>query len=131
MNLIIRKKPAQQAVGLAAARAMIQDPQIRRAAFEAAKPLATLSLRVGGKVGRRKARRRARQMDEAIRTVWALVTTYSPQLVEQLGLVEPPKPPRTAPKVMLGAALGGGAVWLLAPGSGSEHRKQLARLVAG
>ncbi len=131
MNLVIRKKPTKNAVGLEAVRAMITDPQIRRAAIDAAKPLATLGFRVGGRVGRRKARQRARQMDEAIRTIWALVTTYSPQLVEQLGLVEQPKPPRTAPKVIFGAALGAGAVYLLEPGSGREHRQQLARLVAG
>jgi hypothetical protein len=46
-----------------------------------------------------------------------------------LGLIEPPKPKRTAPRIAAGAVLGAGAVYLLDPEQGKQHRRRVAQLV--
>ena len=102
-------RKSKRAVSINTAQGIIQDPQIRRAAAEVVPPMAQLSLGVGRRLARRRARRRIQQLNDTLNTARALVTTYGPQVVEQLGLVERPKPRRTAPKFVAGAMLGAGS----------------------
>ena len=48
-----------------------------------------------------------------VRTVGPLVAEYGPPLAEQFGLIEKPKPKRTAPRVLVGVVIGAGAMYVL------------------
>ena len=118
-------RKSKRAASISTAQGIIQDPQIRRAAAEVVSPMAQLSLGLGKRLARRRARRRIQQLNDTLNTARALVTTYGPQVVEQLGLVEAPKPKRTAPRFIAGAVLGAGMMYLIEP----RHRRQVQSLV--
>lgn len=127
------KRESKGVAATGVARAIIQDPQIRRAASEAASPLANLSVAVGKRLARRRARRRVRQLNAAIGAVRALLATYSPQAIEQLqqlGVVERPKRKRAAPRFVAGAVAGAGAMYLFEPRHGRANRQQIQKLVS-
>ena len=48
----------------------------------------------------------------------------------QFGLVEEPKAKRSAPRVVTGALIGAGAMYLLEPQHGRQHREQVHRLIS-
>jgi hypothetical protein len=86
-------------------------------------------LRAAGKaVAKRRFRTQLELIDGVARTVGetvVLLVTYGPELAEALGLVEPPKRRRTGRTVVVGIAIGAGAVYL----SGSERRRRLGALL--
>src|SRR5579875_2444509 len=101
-----------------------------------APPLARATLRVGRPIVKRRARRRLSAAADTAGAVAAFVETageilaaYGPPAAQALGLCEPPRQRRTAPRVALGVLIGAGAMYLLEPGQGAEHRRQLLRLV--
>src|SRR5579875_3562173 len=99
-----------------------------------APPLARATLRVGRPIVKRRARRRlsaaADTTGAAIaETAGEILAAYGPPAAQALGLCEPPRQRRTAPRVALGVLIGAGAMYLLEPGQGAEHRRQLLRLV--
>lgn len=124
------KRKSKASTGISTAKVIIEDPQIRRAAVEAAPPVARLGVTVGKRVARRQAREQIKQISDAVNTLSMLVSTYGPQLVKQLGLIEEPKRKRTAPRFVAGALIGAGTMYLLEPQTGSEHRQQLQRLMS-
>jgi hypothetical protein len=77
----------------------------------------------------RHARKRADQVGDAARRVAEALAIYGPQAAYELGLAEPPKPKRTAPRVAAGVVIGASAVYFLEPGQGREHREKVAQLV--
>lgn len=134
----MRRRNSRATIALDTAKAITHDPQLRSAAAQAAPPLARIGAGVGRRLARRRAQRRVRQLNDAITTARALIATYGPLAVEQLqqiGVVEPPpKPRRTrrllAPRFVAGALAGAGAMYLLEPSHGHEHRRQLQKLVS-
>jgi hypothetical protein len=113
-----------------AALGLVDDPAIRNAALEAAPPVAKLGLNVGRRFAKRRAMRRVDQISEAITTVTSLIAAYAPILIGQLGIVEQPKPRRTAPLMAGGALVGAGVVYFLEPNQGHRHRRRVQRLIA-
>ena len=116
-------------LGGTAALGLVTDRQIRRAAVDAGGPVARLGWGVGSKLARRRANRRAHQISDVTNALSTLLSTYGPALLEQLGLVEPPKRKRTLPRVATGALIGAGAMYLLDPATGAAHRRQVQHLV--
>lgn len=126
----------KQSLGRTAASGMVFDPEIRRAALQAAPPVA----RLGYTVGKRAVAQQARQQldeageafshltDEAGQTfshLASLLSTTGPLLAEQLGLIEPPRRRRLAPLV------GGAAVALVAVVVATDpgRRQRIQRLI--
>ena len=95
-----------------------------------APPAAKAGSRVGKPFLKRRARRRVEQLDRASRTLGEALAVYAPRLAYDLGLAEPPKPKRTAPRLAAGVAIGASAMYLLEPGHGKEHRDKVAQLVS-
>ena len=121
----------KDSVGSVAARGLLFDRQIRRAAIQSAAPLARLSFGVSRRMARRRAQRRWDQIAPTINALTSLAATFGPHLAEQFGIVEPPRrTSRVAPKLAIGALVGAGAFYLLEPQHGPEHRRQVQRLIA-
>ncbi|HET9719613.1 MAG TPA: hypothetical protein VFP55_06015 [Solirubrobacteraceae bacterium] len=119
-------------VGAKTAQSIVRNPLLRSALTEAGPPIARLGMRTGKKQLSRKGRKQLEQLGEAMTTVASLASNYAPQAAEmaqELGLVEAPKPKRTAPRLLAGAALGASAMFLFEPGHGGEHRRQLQKLI--
>ena len=118
--------------GAKTAKTIVQNPLLRSAVTEAGPPIARLGVTVGKKRMSRKGRKQLEQMGDALSTVAALTSTYAPraaQAAQELGLVEAPKPKRTAPRLLAGVLIGAVAMLLLEPGHGREHRRQVRRLL--
>jgi hypothetical protein len=106
------------------------DPKIRRAALGAAPPVARLGWLLGRRAAERRTRQHLDQVIPAVEQLAALTASVVPHVLAELGLVEAPKPRRRlAPKATALAAVGAAAVYLLEPGRGQAHRRQLARLI--
>jgi hypothetical protein len=60
-----------------------------------------------------------------------VIGTYGPVLAQQLGAIDRPKAKRTAPRIATGVVIGASAMYLLEPGNGANHRRQVQRLVVG
>ncbi len=112
-------------VGAKAAKGIIQEPILRGAVSEIAPPMAKLGMTVGKKRINRKTRKQLEHLSETVGTV----ASQASDLAQQLGLVEPPKQKSTTPRVVAGAVIGAALMYLLEPGVGGQHRKQLAKLV--
>jgi hypothetical protein len=122
-----RRRPG---IASTAASGVLLDPKIRRTALEAAPPLVRLSWMIGRRVARRRARQRWEQVMPALERTATLLTTVAPQLLVELGLVEPPRRRRPIILKASAAALAGAAAfYLLEPTHGAEHRRQLQRLI--
>lgn len=118
-------------VGAKTAKGIIQEPLLRSAVTEIAPPVAKLGVKAGKKRMSRKTRKQFEQLGETVGSVASLAQNYVPQAAEvaqQLGLVEPPKRKSTTPRVLTGVAIGAVLMYLLEPGTGGEHRAQLAKL---
>lgn len=117
-------------VPLKAAKGAAKHPGVLFAGARAGKPATKLGLAVGKPYARHQARQRVDQLGDAVKTAGEVVSTYGPQIARELGLVEQPKPKRTAPRVAAGVVIGASAMYLLEPGHGREHREQLRKMVA-
>jgi hypothetical protein len=117
--------------GAKAAKGIIQEPLLRSAVSEVGPPVAKLGMKVGKRRLNRRTRKQLEQLGDTVGSVATLAQTYVPQAAQaaqQLGLVEPPKTKRTTPRVFTGVALGATLMYLLEPGSGQQHRRQVRKL---
>jgi hypothetical protein len=122
-----RSKPS---IGATAATGLFTDPLIRRAALEAAPPMAKLGFGVGRRLARRRARRRIAQFSGTVNAIATVLAAYGPLVAQELGLVEPPRrSSRVASKLAATAVIAAGAVYLLDPERGPERRQQVHKLV--
>jgi gas vesicle protein len=115
--------------GLASAKALAKRPQLLVNGAKAAAPAARIGFKVSRPMLKSKARKRADQLEQTARKVGEALAVYGPQTAYELGLAEPPKPKRTAPRVAAGVIIGASAVYFLEPGQGGEHRRKVAELV--
>jgi hypothetical protein len=116
-------------IGLKAAKTAVKNPQILRFTAKAAWPPALLGLKAAKPVAKRRLRKRAAQLGDAARAVGETLVVYGPPVAYELGLAEPPKSKRTAPRVAAGAVIGATAMYFLEPEHGHEHREKVAQLV--
>jgi hypothetical protein len=125
-------KNRKRGVGSAAARGLLFDTAIRRAAAQAVPPVARLSLNVGRRMARRRAERRRAQVAATMSAVSTLLVSNWPHVAGPLGLTSGAKPThsRTTPSLIAGVALGAAGMYLFEPGHGQEHRRQVQRLIA-
>jgi len=100
-------------------------------------PAARLAFKLGRSMYQRRTRRRMQRIGATARTTgeWLaatgeLLATYGPQAAQELGLVEAPKPKRTAPRFVAGVAVGAGVVYFFEPERGRVRREKLLELVA-
>ena len=101
-----------------------------RISGKAVAPLSKVTLKAGSPLVKRRVRRRAEQLGDAARVIGETLVTYGPPAAYELGLAEPPKPKRTAPRVAAGIVIGASAVYFLEPEHGREHREKVAQLVS-
>jgi len=106
-------------VGVKAAQGLAKRPALAKLTFRVSKPLL-----------KRRARQSAEQLADTARTLATIVAIYGPLVGQELGLVEAPKPRRTAPCIAAGSVIGASAVYFLEPQYGRERREQLLRLVS-
>jgi hypothetical protein len=128
--MAILKKTTKGVLAAKAAKGVAERPALIRAGAQAVAPVARLGVKATKPRVKRKTRRRAKELGDSIRTLGTALATYGPPAAQELGLVEPPKQKRTAPRVAAGMAVGAGAMYLLEPEHGAEHRKKLMSLVA-
>lgn len=117
--------------GAKTAKTIAESPLLRSAIGEAAPPIAKLGVKAGKKRISRKTRKQLEQLGDTVGNVASLASNYVPQAAEvaqQLGLVEPPPRKKTAPRVLAGVAIGAALMYLLEPGVGDQHRRQLQKL---
>jgi hypothetical protein len=117
-------------LGAKSAKGVAKNPGILRVSGKAASPIAKLGVKAGKPFAKRRARQNAQKVGDAVRTVATTLAVYGPEAARELGLVDAPKPKRTAPRVAAGVVIGAGAMYLLEPEHGREHREQLAKLVS-
>ncbi len=115
---------------LKAAKAVTENPPLRRAAATAAPPAAKLALKRRRRRARRRSREQAERISDAARTASSALANYGPAAAEALGLTEPPKPKRTGPRVGFGMLIGAGAMYLLEPEKGSARRQKVKGMIA-
>ncbi|HZU40977.1 MAG TPA: hypothetical protein VE992_07985 [Solirubrobacteraceae bacterium] len=132
---------AKVKVGGKATKTAAKNPGLLKMGAQATAPLAKLGVKAGPPItklgvkataplAKRRARRRIERLGEAARELGETLVTYGPQAAQELGLVETPKPKRTAPRVAAGAVLGAGAMYFLEPGHGKEHREKVLSKVS-
>jgi hypothetical protein len=98
-------------------------------------PAAGFGWKVAKPLAKRRARKRAEHVGEAVRAAAVTVSTYTPKVVRTVeSLTAPPKRRPVSPALVgvplgAGVLVGGAAVYLLEPQVGREHRRQLRRLV--
>lgn len=116
--------------GIKTAKTAAKHPGILGLGAQAAAPAAKLGFKAAKPLASRRVQKRAQQIGNTARAVGETLVTYGPQAAYELGLLEPPKPKRTAPRVAAGIVIGASAMYFLEPEHGSEHRKKVAQLVA-
>lgn len=119
--------------GVKAASAAAKRPRLLVSGARVARPAGKLELKASKPTIERQARRRvdqlgeaAQQLSEAVRTTGRILAVDGPAVAYALGLAEPPKPKRTAPRVAVGIVIGASAMYLL----DAEHREKVAQLVS-
>lgn len=132
----VLKTAGKGALGLKAAKAGARHPNVLTTGAQAVAPIGKVTLKASKPLLKRRARHRAERMGEtaerlgdAARRVGEALVRYGPEAAYELGLAEPPRPKRTAPRVAAGIVIGAGAMYLLEPEHGREHRQKLAQLV--
>ena len=113
-----------------AAKAMATRPRILASGTRVAVPTVKFAAKARKPLVKRRARRRADRLGKAARKFGEVVVEYGPTAAYELGLAEPPKEKRTAPRVVAGIVIGATAVYFLEPEQGPERRKKVAELVA-
>ncbi len=116
--------------GVKATKAAVKNASLIRAGAKASSPLAKLGYKAGKPVVKFRVRQQAGRLGETARMVGETLATYGVPAAYELGLVEPPKEKRTAPRVAAGAVIGASAVYFLEPEHGREHREKVAQLVS-
>lgn len=117
--------------GAKTARAIAESSLLRNAVSEAGPPIAKLGVKAGKRRVSRKTRKQLEHLGETVGAVAQVASSYAPQAAhaaQEFGLIEAPKRKRTAPRVVVGVVIGAATVYLLEPGVGREHRRQLQRL---
>ena len=117
-------------LGAKATKHAARNPALVKFGAQAGMPVARLAAKAQTSMARRRARRRVGNLGEAVRSAGETLVTYGPQAARELGLVEAPKPKRTAPRLAAGVVLGASAVYFLEPEHGKEHREKVAQLVS-
>ena len=117
-------------VGGKAAKTVVKHPGLLKVGAKTTAPLAMFGAKAGAKIAKRRSRRRIERLGAAARDFGETLVTYGPQAAQELGLVETPRPKRTAPRVAAGAVLGAGAMYFLEPGHGKEHREKVISKVS-
>jgi hypothetical protein len=125
LNSATKGKAGVKALEMAA-----RKPGLLRLGAQAATPTGKFGLKAGKPLLKRRVRRRAARLGETARTLGETLVTCGPQVAYEVGLAEPPKSKRTAPRVAAGALLGASAMYFLEPEHGREHREKLAELVS-
>lgn len=125
---VISKKTKSKA-GLKAATAAAKRPQVLLTGTKLAVPAGKAGLKASKPLLKRRARQSVDQLDKASRTLGEALAVHAPQAAYDLGLAEPPKPKRTAPRLVAGVVIGAGAMYFLEPGQGKERREKVAQLV--
>ncbi len=126
---VISKRTKGKA-GIIAARTVARRPQVLLAGSKIAIPAGRAGLKIAQPLLKRRARQRVEQLNRASRTLGEALTVHGPRTAYELGLAEPPKPKRTAPRVAAGVVIGAGAMYFMEPGHGKEHREKVAQLVS-
>ena len=117
-------------IGVKSAKTAVKHPRSVRISGKAITPLSKVALKAGSPLVKRRVRRRVEQLGDAARVIGETLVTYGPPAAYELGLAEPPKPKRTAPRVAAGIVIGASAVYFLEPEHGREHREKVAQLVS-
>lgn len=113
----------KRGLGRTAATGLVFDPELRRAAVQAAPPVA----RLGYTLGKRMASQQLEETGQAFSHLSDLLTSAGPQLAEQLGLAKPePRPSRRLLPAIGGVALVAVAVVVA---TDPARRRRLQRLV--
>jgi hypothetical protein len=110
--------------GTKAAKTAVKNPGLVKVTGKSAKPVAKLGLKGGKPVAKRRVKNRFETIGGALRSAADELVTYGPSAAQELGLVETPKPKRTAPRVLAGVVIGAGAMYAV------EHREKVANLVS-
>jgi hypothetical protein len=103
---------------------MVEHPTVRHAATTVAVPIAKRRF----KVRARRANRQLERYGDAARSAGTTLATYGPPAAQALGLYEPPTAKKTAPRVLVGVAIGATAMFFLDPAGGSARRAKVAGL---
>jgi hypothetical protein len=119
MNAMTRRRKVKLAAKTG--KVMVDHPTVRHAATTVAVPIA-----------KRRVRRRARRANDQLerygdvaRSAGNTLATYGPPAAQALGLYEPPKVKKTAPRVLVGVVIGAAAAFFLDPANGSARRAKL------
>lgn len=126
---VISKKTKGKA-GVKAAKATAKNPQALLTGAKIAAPAGRAGLKVSKPLLKRRGRQRVEQLDRASQTLGEALAVYGPKVAYELGLAEPPKPKRTAPRVAAGVVIGASAMYFLDPEHGKEHREKAVQLVS-
>jgi F0F1-type ATP synthase membrane subunit c/vacuolar-type H+-ATPase subunit K len=118
----ILTKGAKGFAGVKAVKGVANNPNVVKLGAKASKPVAKRKARKGVK--------RVERFGEAAAEFGRELVVYGPQAAQELGLIEQPKPKRTAPRVAAGVVIGATAVYFLEPETGREHREKVMKLVA-
>lgn len=114
--------------GTKAAKTAVKNPSVlkggAKGSAKAARPVVKLGFKAARPVAKRRAKNRFETIGDTLRSAADELVTYGPSAAVELGLVEAPKPKRTAPRVLVGVLIGAGAMYAL------EHREQVASLVS-
>jgi hypothetical protein len=114
------KKTKGKAVAKAA-QAGAKHPRLLLTGVKVGRPVAKAGFKAGKPLVKRRARQRVDQLDHASRAVTQVLAAYAPRVAQELGLAEPPKPKRTAPRVAVGVLIGASAMYVF------EHSRAEAR----
>lgn len=117
----------KRGLGMTAATGLVVDPELRRAALQAAPPVARLGYTLGKRVATQQARDQFEEASQAFSHLAALLTSAGPHLAEQLGLTEPEPPPRRRLLPAVGGIAVAALVVVVATDPG--RRRRLQRLV--
>lgn len=124
-------KSTKGKVGLKTAGAAIKHPSATRWVAKASTPAAKGGMRLGKTIAKRKLSHRIEDVGKTARAVRETIAIYGPEAAQLFGWVEPPKPKRTAPRVLVGIVIGATAMFLLEPGApGKQRREKLIALVS-
>lgn len=116
-------------VAMKAAKAAAKRPRALLVGTKIAVPAGRAGVRASMPLLKRRARRRVERVDRVSRALGEALAVYAPRTAYELGLAEPPKPKRTAPRLAAGAVIGASAMYLFEPRHGREHREKVMQLV--
>ena len=117
-------------LGAKGVRGAASHPRLLRTGAKGASMTTRMAAMATMPIAKRRARRRIERMGETARDFGQTLITYGPQAAANLGLIEPAKPKRTAPRLAAGAVLGASAVYFLEPEHGKEHREKVLQMVS-